>query len=398
MTVPSAPILPIVGCRYLLSSIHRFTVQWNKATTHKEDHSMLTHTRRAVHRVSKKSGMAPGSLVHIGETYLETPILDVHRYTRETAEHTVLAGTDEIPAILERDANDIVWINITGLSDAKTIREIGRHLHIHPLSLEDIMNTSQRPKVEQYPDQLLVILKMVDVGKDDMPTYEQISLIIGDGYALSFQERPGDVFDPIRTRILQGTGIIRKMNSDYLAYALIDSVIDRYYAVLEQLYEKIEAIEERIDTDYSQNLFVQINALRKEIIFLRKSIWPMREATSSILRDDVRHLDESVIPYYRDIYDHVIQVMDQIETCREIISAVSDSYMSSLSNNMNGVMKILTLISTIFIPLSFVAGLYGMNFVNMPELQLAWGYFAVLGVMAAIGTGMLIFFKRKGWF
>lgn len=344
---------------------------------------------------SKEPGLVPGSLVHIGATYSEETTIDSFVYDADSFEFREALSSDSIDLPEE---NEILWLNTTGLHDPQVIGDVGERMRIHPLFLEDIMDTTHRPKAEYHEGQTLFLMKMIDLGEDGFPLYEQVSLIIGETFTATFQERIGDVFDPVRKRIMNKTGIIRTSGPDYLPYALIDSVVDRYFVVLESLYDKIEQIEQEIEEAPSSGSFGQISRIRKEMVFMRKAVWPLREATAALVRNENGLIDKDILPYYRDVYDHVIQIMDQIEAFRDIVSAVSDSYMSSLSNTMNSVMKVLTLISTIFIPLSFIAGVYGMNFVNMPELSLPWGYFAAIGFMITTAVAMVIIFKRKNWF
>lgn len=292
----------------------------------------------------------------------------------------------------------VTWLDIDGVHQTEILEAVGAHANLHPLVIEDIHNTYQRPKVEDYEDYLYIVLKMISWDGDaNEVRAEQVSLILGKNYVLSFKEDPGDIFDPIRQRLRESKGRIRKMGADYLAYSLLDQVVDHYFLILENLGEQIEDLEEELITNPDASTLQTIHHLKRELIFLRKSVWPLREAISSLERGESPLFQSDTLVYLRDVYDHAIQVIDTIETFRDMVSGMLDIYLSSVSNRMNEVMKVLTIIATIFIPLTFIAGIYGMNFVNMPELQWPWGYFMVWGVMIIIFIGMLIFFKRKKW-
>ncbi|MDI6888819.1 MAG: magnesium/cobalt transporter CorA [Methanocellales archaeon] len=292
----------------------------------------------------------------------------------------------------------VTWININGIHDVELIEKIGKHFNIHPLVLEDIVNTGQRPKMEDFEDYIFIVLKMLYYDeKDEEIKAEQISLILGPNFVISFQEKEGDIFDPLRERIRSGKGRIKKMGSDYLAYALIDAVVDNYFTILEKLGEEIEGMEEELVTNPTQETLQAIHNLKRDMIFLRKSVWPLREVVSSLERGESPLIHETTGIYLRDVYDHTIQVIDTIETLRDLLSGMLDIYLSSISNRMNEVMKVLTIIATIFIPLTLVVGIYGMNFAYMPELGWRWGYPLVLLLMVAIGISMLVYFRRKMW-
>jgi len=284
------------------------------------------------------------------------------------------------------------------LHELDLIESLGRHFKIHPLVLEDIVNTGQRPKMEGFEDYLFLVLKMLNYDeKTNEIRTEQVSLVIGKYFVISFQEREGDVFNQVRERIRKSKGKIRKRGSDYLAYALMDAVVDNYFIVLEKMGEKTEDLEQELLTKPSSETLQAIHSLKRKLILLRKSVWPLREAVSGLTRGDSKLIKDSTIVYLRDVYDHTIQVIDTIETLRDTVSGMLDTYLSSISNRMNEVMKVLTIIATIFIPLTFIAGIYGMNFEYMPELEWPWGYFAVWGVMILVAITMCIYFKRRGW-
>ena len=264
--------------------------------------------------------------------------------------------------------------------------------------LEDIANTGQRPKIDDFDEYIFVVLRMLsfDVKENETKT-EQVSIIFGRGFVISFQEMEGDVFDTIRDRLRNNKGRIRKMDSDYLAYALIDAVVDNYFIILEKLGETIEEIEDKLVTNPSTETLRTIHDLKREMIFLRKSVWPLREVISRMERSESALINKSTCVYLRDVYDHTIQVMDSVETFRDMLSGMLDIYLSSVSNRMNEVMKVLTVIATIFIPLTFLAGIYGMNFRHMPELELTWSYPAILILMFTVAILMVIYFRRKKW-
>jgi len=297
-----------------------------------------------------------------------------------------------------KDKPTITWINIDGIQRIDVIEKIGKHFNLHPLALEDIVNTGQRPKMEDFVDYIFVVLKMLYYDEKERETKaEQLSLVLGPNWVISFQENEGDVFDPIRERIRADKGRIRKMGADYLVYALIDAVVDNYFIILEKIGEKIEEIEDELVANPAPETLQAIHNLKRQMIFLRKSVWPLREVISRLERWESQLINKSTDIYLRDVYDHTIQVIDAIETFRDMLSGMLDIYLSSVSNRMNEVMKVLTIIATIFIPLTLVAGLYGMNFRYMPELEWPWGYPLVLFFMFAIGVLMLIYFRKKKW-
>lgn len=345
---------------------------------------------------SEKGGLPPGTLVYVGEKKVEKVIITVFDYDSERYEEKELKSIEE--CFLYKDTPTVTWINMAGIHQVDLMEKIGTHFGIHPLVIEDILNTGQRPKMDDLEDYLFVVLKMLDYDKeDDEISAEQISIILGQNFVISFQEKEGDVFEPIRERIRKNKGRIRKMGADYLAYALVDSVVDNYFTILEKIGERIEFLEEELVENPSTQTLQEIHRLKRELIFLRKSIWPLREVISGLERGESSLIKESTGIYLRDVYDHTIQVIDTVETFRDMISGILDVYLSSISNKMNEVMKVLTIIATIFIPLTFLAGIYGMNFRYIPELEWHGGYFAVLCLMVIIGIGLVIYFKKKKW-
>jgi len=343
---------------------------------------------------TKKVGLPPGTLVHIGEKKTEKIRIRLMDYDEHNLEEREIDRIEDCFAF--KESPSITWINIDGLHDTGIIERIGERFDLHPLVLEDIVHTDQRPKVEDFENYLFIILKMLftDEGSSTINT-EQFSLILRSNLVITFQEREGDVFDPIRERLRKGKGRIRRMGSDYLAYALMDAIVDNYFIVLEMLGEQIESLEAELMKDPDQNTMRTIHNLKRELIMLRRSVWPLREVINRLERDETYLIQEKTTVFLRDVYDHTIHIIDSIETFRDMVSGMLDLYLSIISNRMNEVMKLLTLIATIFIPLTFIAGVYGMNFKHMPELDWNWGYPAVLLLMLAIGIIMVLWFKRK---
>jgi len=352
--------------------------------------------RRLITKRSQKAGLPPGTLIHIGERKTEKPRIRIIDYNEEQVEEKEAKTIEECFPF--KDKPTVTWINIDGIHQVDIIEKLGSYFGLHPLLLEDILNTEQRPKMEDFGDYIFFVLKMLYLGddKEDMEA-EQVSLILGSNFVISFQEREGDVFAPVRDRIRKHKGRIRKAGSDYLAYALLDAIVDNYFLILENVGEKIEDTEQRLAIKPDPETLMSIRELKKEMIFLRKSIWPLREVINGLDRSESPLIHESTNAYLRDVYDHTIQIIDTVESFRDMISGMLDIYLSSLSNKMNEVMKVLTIFASIFIPLTFIAGLYGMNFRFMPELEWQWGYFAVLFVMVLAGGSMLLYFRRKKW-
>jgi len=343
-----------------------------------------------------KGGTPPGTLVHVGERKTETVRITYMDYDEQKMGEKQVAAIEECFPF--KATPTVSWINIDGLHDVELIEKLGAQFEVHPLVLEDILNTGQRPKFEDFDKYIFMVLKMLRYNHEQQAVEaEQVSLVLGTNYVISFQERVGDVFEPIRDRIRNAKGRIRKMPCDYLMYALLDAVVDGYFAILERLGERIESMEEELVSSPSEKTLEQIHRLKREMIFLRKSVWPLREVISGLQRTESSLIKQSTQLYLRDVYDHTIQVIDTVESFRDMASGMLDIYLSSISNRMNAVMKVLTIIATIFIPLTFIAGIYGMNFKYMPELERHWGYPLVLFVMGIVAVVMLIYFRRKRW-
>jgi magnesium transporter len=305
-----------------------------------------------------------------------------------------------IDDLLEQcDLTRINWINVDGLSDGDLIKKISKKFDLHYLLLEDIQNADHQPKADEYENHLFFTLKMLyRIDGQNNIDYEHISFVLGKNYVLSFQEKEGDIFDSLRNRIKQETNIIRKRGADYLLYRLIDSIVDSYYSVLENIGKQIEEIEDSISNNPTVEDFQRIQKLRKEFIYLRKVVYPLREALNKVVKNEDGFIEDRNVKYFSDVYDHVIHLIDSLDTYKDLTSTLMDLYMNTINYKMNEVMKLLTMITTIFIPLSFIAGVYGMNFDVMPELRWPWAYHGVLGLMGAIFILMIIYFKHKKWF
>lgn len=352
---------------------------------------------KLVKKRSKKTGLPPGTLIHIGDKKTENVGMTLINYDEAQYKEREIKKIEECFPF--GDKPTVTWLNINGIHDAEIMEKIGEYVGLHPLLLEDIMNTDQRPKIEDFGDYIFITLKMLYCcnEKKNEIEIEQVSLILGINFVISFQEREGDVFNSIRERIKRGKGKMRKSGADYLAYTLIDAIVDNYFVILEGTGEKIEEMEEKLITNPTPKTLQGIHNLKRDMIFLRKSVWPLREVVSGLERTESSLIKKSTGIYLRDVYDHSIQVIDTIETFRDMISGMVDIYLSSISNKMNEVMKVLTIIATIFIPLTFIVGIYGMNFAYMPELQWHWGYFGVIFIMAVVTIIMLIYFRKKKW-
>jgi magnesium transporter len=355
---------------------------------------------KLINRLSKKRlktlGQPPGTLIFTGEKKTEEITITIIDYDENQYQEKKVKTVEECFPFKETPT--VTWININGLHEPYIIEQVGEYFNIHPLILEDILNITQRPKLDDLGDYIYIILKMLsyDEGKRRIDI-EQVSFLLGSNFVISFQEKEGDVFNPIRERIRTGKGRVRKMGADYLAYALIDAVVDNYFIILEQLGEEVELLEEELLTNPAPETSVKIHAMKRELIFLRRSIWPLRELIYVLERGESKIIKKATLLFLRDVYDHTVQVIDSVEAFRDIVSGMLDTYLSSLSNRMNEVMKVLTLIATIFIPLTFIAGIYGMNFQFMPELAWRWAYPIVWIVMCTIGISMLFLFKKKKW-
>lgn len=351
---------------------------------------------KLLYRRSKKTGLPPGSLVFTGEKREEKPGITLLDYKEDRFEEMEIESVNEFFKYAKQDS--VTWVNIDGLHQIDLIEQIGNYLEIHPLILEDIVHIDQRPKLEDMDAYLFIVLKMIYLDKESGELdAEQVSLIVGPRFVVSFQERPGDVFDSIRSRIRNSGGRIRRMGADYLAYTLIDAIVDEYFNILETVGDEIESIEDEVITSPSPATLQRLHQIKGRLLFLRKSVWPLREMISALERTETRLVHKQIHPFLRDLYDHSIQIIDMLETLRDMNAGMFDMYLSSLSNRMNEVMKVLTIIATIFIPLTFIAGIYGMNFEHFPELKWRLGYPAFWGVIVLIAFVMILFFKKRKW-
>jgi len=352
--------------------------------------------QRKTKKMTKKPGLAPGTLVHVGEKKIEKVRIRVIDFDEANLEERELETVED--CVPYKDKPSVTWINIDGLHEVGVIEKIGTNFDLHPLILEDILHTEQRPKMEDFENYIFIIAKMLSYDEEeDQLKSEQFSLVLGRNYILTFQEREGDVFEPVRERLRKGKGRLRKRPPDYLAYALIDAVVDHYFLVLEKIAERVESLEDELVANPTPQTLQTIHHLKREMIFLRKSVWPLRELIGALERGESGLIEQGTTLFLRDVYDHTIQVIDTVETLRDMVSGMLDVYLSSISNKMNEVMKVLTIIATIFIPMTFIAGIYGMNFESMPELKWPWGYPIVWIVIIAIGVVMLYYFRKKKW-
>lgn len=352
--------------------------------------------KKRTSKYKKHVGKSPGALVYTGEKSEQKLFIESFDYSPDFINELELQNIDD--AFQFKSTDSITWININGLNHIDEIEKIGAHYNLHPLVLEDIVNTSQRPKIDEYEDYIFVSLKMLYYDADENITIEQVSFILGKNYVLTFQESEGDVFDTVRERLRSGKGRIRTLGSDYLLYALVDAVVDHYYIVVETMGNKVEDLEDVLfGGNVKEDLSQQVLSLKKELLKVRRAIFPLREIISRIEKSDSDLILKKNLQFYNDVYDHIIQLSDSIDIFREMIWSLMDMYMTTISNKMNEVMKVLTIIATIFIPLTFIAGIYGMNFDHIPELHYKYSYHILWGIMILIFIGMLYYFKRKKW-
>lgn len=340
---------------------------------------------------TKKAGLPPGSLVYTGKHDILTKITLIEYNKESFSEKTI----EECPEFKNEDT--VKWIKINGFSELETLKKIGKCFNLHPLVLEDILNTNQRPKVEDYDNYIYIVLKLFDLSDEDQIITKQISLILEKNLVISFQDDDDQIFDLIATRLKTKESQIRNKGADYLLYSIIDTIIDSYFLDLERLEDKIEFVEENLIEKTNPELLKVIHNIKMDIITLRKVIWPLREMLSTLESCEYIQIDKSTDYYLRDVYDHSIQIFDILESFRDRISEVLDIYLSSTSNKLNEIVRVLTVISTIFVPMTFIVGLYGMNFRDMPELNQPLGYPAVLAVMFIISVSMLAYFRKKKW-
>lgn len=353
---------------------------------------MVNKYRKSSHKV----GLPPGSLHYIGGHRTDPIHISSFKYGPACFEEK-----DNIPlddALLNLQPGQILWINFEGIHDTASVEKICSYYNIHPLTIEDIISTEQRPKMEENEDYIFLVLKMLEFHELSRKFHvEQVSIILGKNIVISFQEKQGDTFEPVRNRLRSGIGRIRKSGSDYLLYALVDTIIDNYFILIEKMDGIIEEVEEDLLIDPDENTLAQLYNLKRDSVVLRRTIWPIREVVHNLERDEVKLIKKETRLYLRDVYDHTIRIIETIENYREVLSSMVDLYQSTISNRMNTVMKVLTIISTIFIPLTFIAGIYGMNFEYMPELGWKYGYLGAWIIMLSVVAIMIIFFRKKKW-
>ncbi|MCC7301102.1 MAG: magnesium/cobalt transporter CorA [Bacteroidia bacterium] len=347
-------------------------------------------------RKKSKTGFDPGTLVYRGKEHPEGKGIHISRMSYNSEELEEKAFSQLSDCLEDLKKGNITWINVDGVHKTEVIESVGEKFRIHPLTLEDIVNTEQRPKFEDYGHYILCVLHMMHY--EHRVVSEQLSILVFENLVITFQEADGgDAFDYIRTRLRQNKGKIRKMGSDYLAYSLLDAVVDTYFTILEKIGDRIEVLEESLVAQPKDITLHQLHSLKREMIFLRKGVWPLRELLNNMERSESELITKTTDLYLRDLYDHTIRVIDTVETYRDLLSGMMDIYLSSLSNKMNQVMKVLTIISTLFIPVTFIAGIYGMNFRYMPELASPNGYWITLVLMGSIIVGLLFWFRYKKW-
>ena len=358
----------------------------------------MTERLKSTSRRSKKAGLPPGTLVYVGGARSGPLRFSLIQYGEGGFREEELKTVDECLSRLAAEAGSLTWLDVGGLHDVRTVEELGKRFSLHPLLLEDVVNTEQRPKREEYEGVLYVVVKMLSAAPDRSRfEVEQVSIVLTPHVLISFQENGGDVFKPVRDRLRTGKGKVKSQPLDYLLYSLIDAVVDQYFAVLELMGERIALVEDRLLAGPSPDTLHDLHAIKRDLLFVRRAVWPLREVLGALERGDSDLIAEATRVYFRDVYDHVVQVIDTVETLRETTAEMLDIYLSSTTYRMTGIMKVLTIITTIFMPLSFVAGLYGMNFRYLPGLESRWGLVFVLAVMLAIGLVMIVIFRKKRW-
>ena len=352
--------------------------------------------RKLLKRQSAKTGLPPGALVHVGDEPAAQTRISVVRYDEHDVQEEELPTDAGCPPI--ETGPGVNWVLVSGLGQVEVLEGLGERFGLHPLVLEDILNTGQRPKLEEYAEHIYIVAKLVRWNEDAAGLQvEQISVILGPNYVITFQESEAEVFGALRERIRLSGGRMRALGPDYLAYAVLDLIVDTYFVVLEHVGEEIDSLEGTLADEATPRSLQRIYEVKRELVVLRRAAWPLREAVGQLYRDDTPLVTDTVRVYLRDAYDHTVQVIETAEAIRDVVGGLVDLHMSTVSNRMNSVMHVLTIIATLFIPLTFIAGVYGMNFQHMPELALRWGYPAVLGVMLAVAVAMLWYFRRRRW-
>lgn len=343
---------------------------------------------------SRKAGLPPGTLIHIGERKSERSRMTFAQYDEQAFSEKEVSAVEECCA---RPAGAVTWINVDGLHETALLERLGQGFGLHPLVLEDILNTDQRPKVEDYGDYLFVVLKRVSFREDNTFAAEQISIVLGRDFVLSFQEGERDDFAPVRARLRNGRGRARRVEADYLAYMLLDTVVDDYFITLERFDDQLEALEQQVLAAPQRATLARLHSLRRTLVLVMRAVWPLREVIGTLERGESACIHASTRIYLRDVYDHTLYAIDAVETLRELLTGMFEIYLSNINHRANEVIKMLTIIATVFLPLTFVTGWYGMNFRHMPELEWPWAYPAVLMLMFGAAVGMLFYFRRKKW-
>lgn len=358
---------------------------------------MLKRNKKSklVRKRGKKVGAPPGTLVHVGDVHSESTTLKLVIYDKDHYEEKKLQHISELQ---RKDYQEqIIWLNVEGVHDPAVVQAVGDLFQLHPLVLEDILNTDQRPKLEDHDAYLYIVIKSLSFDEAaSQAKVEQISLIIGENFVLSFQEGKEDIFHGVRNRLNAGRRV-RSLRPDYLAYTLIDTVVDNYFTLLEKIGDQVELLEEVLLTKPTEETQAQIHHYKREMLLLRKAVWPLREVLTGMSRDEGTLIQHETRLYLRDVYDHTVHIMDTVDTLRDLLGGMLELYISSVSNRMNEIMKVLTIFATIFMPLTFIAGVYGMNFHNMPELSMPWGYPITMAVMFSIGLSLVAYFRWKKW-
>jgi magnesium transporter len=347
-------------------------------------------------KYSTKVGLPPGTLVYTGEKKEEPINIHIINYDEKSFDENETISIDNALSYVNK--SNMTWIKISGVHDINIVERVGHFFNLHPLLLEDIMDIAQRPRIEEFEHYVLIVAKrlLFDDREKELKDF-QISFIIGNNFVISFQEQADNIFESILERIRKAKGRVRQLGADYLAYRLLDSIVDSYFVILDELARKIENIEDNLLQNPSPEITREIHHLKRDVLYLHKSVWPLREIINGLERVESSYIKETTRIYFRDIHNHIVQIIDTIDTFREMLNGMFEIYLTSISNKLNEIMKILTIISTIFIPLSFIASLYGMNFKYMPELYLPTGYYITLIVMITIGITMLLLFWRKRW-
>ncbi|NIP62819.1 MAG: magnesium/cobalt transporter CorA [Nitrosopumilaceae archaeon] len=387
----------VVGVASKTSTVKEFTKDYDMKQIHRITRLLPKKKTSGTKTSADTAGLHPGALVHVGKKKIEETTFSIIKYNENDYDEKETASIDECFKT-DEEIDYTFWINVSGIHDSKAIRKFGKYFDLHPLVQADIMNTELRPKIESSKNNIFMILKVPEfdenIGKLNV---EHISLILGRNYVISFQETKDDTFDPIRERIREAVGEIRTKKSDYLCYALVDSIVDNFYTVMERVAVATEKLEEELMDNPTHLTLQTIHSLKRQFTILRKIIWPIREVVDGFERNQSTLIDQGTKTYVRDVYNHTVQVMDTIESLREMVGGMLDTYLSSVSNKMNEVMKTLTVIASIFIPITFIAGVYGTNFEYIPELGWSGSYFVMLGSMTIIASTMLLWLRKKGW-